>query len=157
MYCTHTCIKLLAMRGTGRHTIIVYVYVYVAVPGRNWTLFRCVFQSYYHIRSAVTQYYCGWSSYTLCKLINAYHVYTVRMSLTPNGSSALQHFEHGNVIKICNGILFNFYPVLPHTCIWSPDAMKFHREYTCICYVLTNMMIKHSAGPDIPGRLWARA
>ena len=31
---------------------------------------------------------------------------------TLNGSAALQHFEHSNVIKICNVI--DFYPGLPH-------------------------------------------
>jgi len=36
------------------------------------------------------------------------------MSPTPNGSSALQHFEHGNAIEIRNGVMFDFYPGLPH-------------------------------------------
>ena len=31
-----------------------------------------------------------------------------------NGSSALEHFEHSSAIEIRNGILFNFYPGLPH-------------------------------------------
>ena len=30
-------------------------YVHVAVPGRNQTLFRCVFRSHYHVRSALAQ------------------------------------------------------------------------------------------------------
>ena len=30
-------------------------YVYVAVPGRNQTLFRCVFQSHYCVQSALAQ------------------------------------------------------------------------------------------------------
>ena len=36
--------------------------------------------------------------------------------MTPalNRSSALQHFEHGNGVEICNGIMFDFYPGLPH-------------------------------------------
>ena len=36
------------------------------------------------------------------------------MSPTFNGSSALQHFERGNAVKICNGIMFDFYLGLPH-------------------------------------------
>ena len=40
--------------------------VHVAVPGRNWTLFHCVFQSHFRIQSAVTQYLrCRWGSYAL--------------------------------------------------------------------------------------------
>ena len=31
-----------------------------------------------------------------------------------NGSFALQHFEHGNVVELHNGIMFDFYPGLPH-------------------------------------------
>ena len=36
------------------------------------------------------------------------------MSPALNRSSALQHFEHGNVVEISNGIMFDFYPRLPH-------------------------------------------
>ena len=35
------------------------------------------------------------------------------MSPALNGSTALQHFERGNVVKIRNGIMFDFYPGLP--------------------------------------------
>ena len=33
----------------------------------------------------------------------------------PNGTSMLQRFEHGNMIEIRNGIMFDFYLGLPHT------------------------------------------
>ena len=36
------------------------------------------------------------------------------MSPTLNKSSALQHFECSNVVEICNQIMFDFYPGLPH-------------------------------------------
>ena len=36
------------------------------------------------------------------------------MSPALNGSSALQRFEHSNAIEIRNGIMFDFYPGLPH-------------------------------------------
>ena len=36
------------------------------------------------------------------------------MSPTLNGSSVLQRFEHGNIVEICNGIMFDFYLGLPH-------------------------------------------
>ena len=36
------------------------------------------------------------------------------MSSTLNGSSTLECFERGNVIKICNGIMFDFDLGLPH-------------------------------------------
>ena len=53
-------------------------------------------------------------SYALGKLINTCHVYTARMSPALNGSSALQRFERSNAIEIRNGIMFDFYPGLPH-------------------------------------------
>ena len=31
-----------------------------------------------------------------------------------NGSTVLQYFEHGNTVKIRNGIIFDFYLGLPH-------------------------------------------
>ena len=36
------------------------------------------------------------------------------MNPSLNGSSALQHFECGNAFEIHNGIMFDFYPGLPH-------------------------------------------
>ena len=38
----------------------------------------------------------------------------MHMSPALNQSSALERFECGNAIKICNGIMFDFYPGLPH-------------------------------------------
>ena len=67
----------------------------VAVPGRNRTLFRCILRTHYRLRSAVTQY-------------------TAHMSPTLNGSSVLQRFQRGNALEIPNGIVFDFYPGLPH-------------------------------------------
>ena len=52
--------------------------------------------------------------------MSTYHVHTLRMacmSPTLNGSSALEHFERGNVIEIRNGIIFDFCPGLPHILI----------------------------------------
>ena len=37
-----------------------------------------------------------------------------RLCPTLNGSSALQHFKLGKMIEIRNGIMFDFYPGLPH-------------------------------------------
>ena len=41
----------------------------------------------------------------------------MRMSPALNGSSALEHFEHSNASEIRNGIMFDFYPGLPHLTI----------------------------------------
>ena len=38
----------------------------------------------------------------------------LRMSPALNESTALQRFERGNAVEICNGILFDFYPGLAH-------------------------------------------
>ena len=36
------------------------------------------------------------------------------MSPALNGNTAVQHLERGNVLEIHNGIMFDFYPGLPH-------------------------------------------
>ena len=41
-------------------------------------------------------------------------IYGARMSPTLNGSSAIKRFKHSDVIKICDGITFDFYTGLPH-------------------------------------------
>ena len=84
---------------------------YVYVVGRNQTLFCCIFRLRYHVWCAVvkTHMYC------VGTWIRG-HFYASCMSPTLSGSSLLQHVEHGNAIKIhvCNRIIFDFYPGLPH-------------------------------------------
>ena len=46
--------------------------------------------------------------------MNTYRVFTARMSLALHTSSSLERFERGNAIEIRNGIMFDFYPGLPH-------------------------------------------
>ena len=46
--------------------------------------------------------------------MNTYHIYTARMSPAFNGSYALERFERSKAIEIRNGIMFDFYPGLPH-------------------------------------------
>ena len=93
LHCTQTLPVAVQKLYTKPHPIKCTIYacmIYVAVSGRNWTLFRCIFQSQYCVQSAVTQHFrYGWGSYSLCKLMNTRHVYTACMSPTPNGSSAL--------------------------------------------------------------------
>ena len=48
------------------------------------------------------------------KLVNTYHVHTASMSPTLNKSSVLERIECGNAIEKSNGIMFDFYPALPH-------------------------------------------
>ena len=53
------------------------------------------------------------------------------MSPTLNGSSALERFKHSNAIAICNGMMFDFYPGLPHmvfNCRQSPREQKTRRR-----------------------------
>ena len=46
-----------------------------------------------------------------CVNVVSIHEFMI-MSPTLNGSSALECFKHA--IEICNGIMFDFYPGLPH-------------------------------------------
>jgi len=43
------------------------------------------------------------------------------MSPALNGSSMLEHFERSNASEIRNGIMFDFYPGLPHMCTDGSD------------------------------------
>ena len=87
------------------------IYMYAAVPGRNWTLFCCTIRLSYRklpLRAG---------------LIRAVKMHEHLISLCSpalNGSSALQHFECGNMVEIHNEIMFDFYPRLPHIqlCCW---------------------------------------
>ena len=52
----------------------------------------------------------GWGSYTLHRLIRYWCIFAAHIS----GSFALQRFKCGNAVKLRNGIMFHFYPGLPH-------------------------------------------
>ena len=53
------------------------------------------------------------------------------MSPALNGSSMLERFEHSNVIEIRNGIMFDFYPGLPHMHV----AVREGHEHTVECLI----------------------
>ena len=52
-------------------------------------------------------------------------IYTASMSLTHNGSTALQHFKRSNAIKIRNGIMFDFYLGLPHVHVGDQTLLEW--------------------------------
>ena len=74
--------------------------IHVAVPGRNWTLFRCVFWPRYHVQSTIAQNFCyGWGSYTLHSLMRCSCIFAACMSPVLNGSFALQCFESRRIMQ----------------------------------------------------------
>ena len=90
--------------------------VYVAVPGRNLTLFYCVFRQHFHIQNC-----CSAELLLRAGLISTKRT-TVHESKStpcvwalPLMEVVLQHFERDNTVKIRNRIMFDFYPGLPHT------------------------------------------
>ena len=50
------------------------------------------------------------------------------MSPTLNGSSTLERFKCSTAIEIHNGIMFNFYPGLPHMYILIPILLVHGTE-----------------------------
>ena len=68
------------------------------------------------------------------------------MSSALNGRSALQHFERSNAIEIYNGIMFDFYPGLPHMCMGSKNNHK--ATHTCVNVVeVTGYGMGRGQGP----------
>ena len=79
--------------------------------------------------------------------------YPACMSPTCNGSAALQCFECDIMIKIRNGILFDFYPGLP--CVLSRNNLLSHRgkspvifrvEAAHLCYIVTTPHFRKLSG-----------
>ena len=48
------------------------------------------------------------------RCVNVVSIHEFTQSPSLNGSSALEHFKRSNAIEIRNGIMFDFYPGLPH-------------------------------------------
>ena len=95
---------------------------HVVVPGRNWTLFRCIFWSHYQWGNAVTG-----GAHMRCEPMNTWHVYTVHMSPTLNRSSAFLHFKHGNAQR--------------NEQHWSADLRrKLDDKCLCLSYVFGSVL-----------------
>ena len=91
----------------------VLQYTCVVVPGRNRTLFCCIFCLSYCAQSAIAQnYHEGLGSYVLRRLIRYLCFFTVCMSPALNRSFALYCFDGGSAVKLHNGLISNFYPGL---------------------------------------------
>ena len=86
----------------------------MAVPGRNRTLFRCVFRSLYCVQTALAWGIKGGAHTRWVNSCHTYHIYTACTSPILNESSALEWYKRSNAIEIENGIMFDFYPGLPH-------------------------------------------
>ena len=74
------------------------------------------------------------------------------MSPALNGSSALQHFQHGRAVEIRNGIMFNFYLGLPQILHFYCVGYQVH--YYCqngkySSWPLASWNIAFSSGSDI--------
>ena len=61
------------------------------------------------------------------------------MSPTLNGSTALQRFEHGNAVKVRNGIMFDFYLGLPHVGIYTNRRYGAHAYF--LVSIVANIMV----------------
>ena len=77
------------------------------------------------------------------------------MSPARNGSTALQRFERGNAIAIRNGIMFDFYPGLPHIILLR--TLSTSSSLMCLAYTHTLCVDKSDIeesdieGSDIEG------
>ena len=106
----HSKVHFLPKRGTNYPLVYWCPYIlYVAVPGRIWTLFCCIFWSCYCVQSTVAQNFrLGRGSYALRRHVRSC-IYAALMSPASNRSSALQRFKCSNAIKIRNRIMFDLY------------------------------------------------
>ena len=128
------CLSSLA-RLHHHYTSVMQGSAYVAVSGRNRTIFRCIFWSHHRVRSAVTQYF-HYGRAHMC-YVNTWILdvfYTACKSPTLNGSSVLQCFKRDNAIEIRNEIMFDFYPGLPHVCMFLGQLVQYP---LCIVAIVT--------------------
>ena len=92
--------------------------LYVTIPSKNQTLFHCV------------------------------TVPLRRMSLGLNWNFALKCFKHSNGIEIRNGIMFNFYLGLPHTCMHYKTVLLILYQAGALCRTLSKNWVAFSVWRD---------
>ena len=76
------------------------------------------------------------------------------MSPALNGSSALQRFERSNVIEIHNGIMFDFYPGLPHMPSLLSMASLPVQQWSSLCPVSILSLQLYLAGWQVHVLYW---
>ena len=67
--------------------------------------------------------------------------YAVHMSPALNGSSALQCFKLGNVIEMCDGVMFDFPLGLPHTYVTIYKNPQFNSLMWGLLTLIPNILI----------------
>ena len=83
----------------------------VAVPGRNQHYSVVYFD---HV-AVVQNFHFKAGAHTRYVNLSGIPASSLRaMSPAIKGLFALQRFQHGNVVNLCNGIMFDLYPGLPH-------------------------------------------
>ena len=75
--------------------------LYLAVPGRNRTLIRCIFRLHYRVRSTVTQNFIKGGAHTCRVNVSSIHEFTQRICTPPvmevlcySGSNALIRLKY---------------------------------------------------------------
>ena len=64
--------------------------------------------------------------YVARRCIDSCRRYALRVSPALNGRSEILHFECSNAIEICDGLMFNFYPGLPHIIVLVYSPLFFY-------------------------------
>ena len=106
----------------------------------------------YHVWSAVALYFHNGRVHTCCLISWILQMFTQRISALPS-SVLYVAFKHGNAVKICNGKMFDFYLVLPHTRIkqsWIDAVIKdlqLEVTYPNFSYLNTSVIRMHLANP----------
>ena len=81
-------------------------------PGQNQNIIHCIFESIATFEALQCGTFVKGGAHTCCVNVVSIDEFTQHVCL--NGSSTLERFKRSNVSEICNGIMFNFYPGLPH-------------------------------------------
>ena len=69
------------------------------------------------------------------------------MSPALDRSTVIKCFERGNAVKIRNGIMFDFYPELPHTYMYMFMKMVKKVSIVCACNIvlfLSTISVPHA-------------
>ena len=83
----------------------------VAVPGRNRTLFRCVFRSHCCVRSALAV-----KGGTHTRWVNSSILATFTQRIWPPPLTEVLHYSASNAATRSNYAMFDFYPGMPQIC-----------------------------------------
>ena len=126
--CASACIDVCHNNGVAISFVSITDRRICGSSDRTRILFRHVFQAHHRVWRTVTTELLVRAG-LLHECMNIWYIYKVCMSPAPSGNLVKQHFKLSDALEIRDGIIFDFYPGLPHMYMYYIHKCDLHTAW----------------------------